>query len=59
MEGTVRTHLVREGNPARGRMETGGPEVQLAGGTAKGVARALGRECANAEASQGMIGWGS
>lgn len=52
-------HLAREGNPARGRMEIGGPEVQLVGGTAKRVARALGGECANAEASQGMIGWGS
>lgn len=59
MEGTDRTHLAREGNPARGRMELGSPEVWLVGGIEKGVAGALHRECANAEPSQGMIGWDS
>lgn len=55
MEGTVRTHLAREGNPARGRMEIGGPGVQLVGGTEKEVAQALGREYANAEATVGFL----
>lgn len=57
MEGTVRTHLAI--NPATGRMEIGDPGDQMVGGNEKGVARASGRECANAEAWQEMIGWGS
>lgn len=59
MEGTDRTHLAREGHPARGRMELGSPELRVVGGTEEGVARALHRECASAEPSQGMIGWDS
>lgn len=58
MEGAIRTHLAREAaQPEKESPDAGsrGTAGRGRGGTKKGVAQALGRECANGEASQGMM----